>query len=481
MEKTKKIYIAGHRGMVGSALTRKLRAEGFTNFVTRTSRELDLRNQQAVNDFFQAEKPNYVFLAAAKVGGILANNTYRAEFIYDNIMMEANVINAAHQSGVEKLLFMGSSCIYPKLAPQPLKEEYLLTGLLEPTNEPYAIAKIAGIKMCDAYRAQYGSNFISVMPTNLYGPNDNYDLEKSHVLPALLRKFHEAKINDTPSVVMWGTGSPKREFLHVDDLAEACYYLMENYNEQGLVNIGTGEDVAIIELANMIKKVVGYKGKIEHDLTKPDGTPRKLMNVEKLERLGWKAKTSLEDGIQSVYEAVDKVEWGTNMEFDKKLSKETLFSNTRSLIDRLGFSVEKYDDARPWGGFFVLPEEDAPRFIQYFFPNMNMDDFKGYAKLSPKILLVAPDKRLSWQYHHRRAELWRVVGGTAGVVVSDTDEQTEPKALSLGEIIQLKQGERHRLIGTDGWGMVAEIWKHTNPEYPSDEDDIVRVQDDFGR
>lgn len=481
MEKTKKIYIAGHSGMVGSALMRKLRAEGFTNFVTRRSRELDLRNQQAVNDFFESEKPDYVFLAAAKVGGILANNTYRAEFIYDNIMMQANVINAAYQSGVEKLLFMGSSCIYPKMAPQPLKEDYLLTGLLEPTNEPYAVAKISGIKMCDAYRAQYGCNFISVMPTNLYGPGDNYDLEKSHVLPALLRKFHEAKVNDAPSVTMWGTGSPKREFLHVDDLADACYYLMENYNEEGLVNIGTGEDLSILELAGMIKDIVGYKGEIEHDLTKPDGTPRKLMNVEKLEKLGWKAKISLKEGIESVYIAVDKVEWGTNMKFDKELSKETLFSNTHSLIDRLGFSVEKYDDARPWGGFFVLPEEDAPRFIQYFFPDMDMDDFKGYAKLSPKILLVAPEKRLSWQYHHRRAELWRVVGGTAGVVISDTDVQTEPKELALGEIIQLKQGERHRLIGTDGWGMVAEIWKHTNPDHPSDENDIVRVQDDFGR
>jgi len=304
MDKSKKVYIAGHRGMVGSALTRKLKSEGFNNFVTSTSKELDLRNQAAVNEFFHREKPDYVILAAAKVGGILANNTYRAEFIYDNIMMEANVIHAAHESGVEKLLFLGSSCIYPKMAPQPLQEDYLLTGLLEPTNEPYAIAKIAGIKMCDAYRAQYGSNFISVMPTNLYGPNDNYDLKNSHVLPALLRKFHEAKGNNTPAVTMWGTGSPKREFLHVDDLADACYYLMENYNEGGLVNIGTGEDIAILDLAKMIKGVVGYEGEIEHDLSKPDGTPRKLMNVDKLKSLGWEAQISLEDGIRSVYKDV---------------------------------------------------------------------------------------------------------------------------------------------------------------------------------
>lgn len=307
MDKSKKVYIAGHRGMVGSALTRKMEAEGFSNFVTRRSKELDLRNQTAVNEFFQAEKPNYVILAAAKVGGILANNTYRAEFIYDNLMMEANVINAAHKSGVEKLLFLGSSCIYPKMAPQPLKEDYLLTGLLEPTNEPYAIAKIAGIKMCDAYRAQYGCNFISVMPTNLYGPNDNYDLKNSHVLPALLRKFHEAKENNAPAVTMWGTGSPKREFLHVDDLADACYYLMENYNEEGLVNIGTGEDIAILDLAKMIKKIVGYEGEIQHDLSKPDGTPRKLMNVDKLKSLGWEAQIPLEEGIKAVYKDVKQI------------------------------------------------------------------------------------------------------------------------------------------------------------------------------
>lgn len=304
MDKSKKVYIAGHRGMVGSALMRKMKSEGFNNFVTSTSKELDLRNQSAVNEFFAREKPDYVILAAAKVGGILANNTYRAEFIYDNIMMEANVINASHVNGVEKMLFLGSSCIYPKMAPQPLKEDYLLTGLLEPTNEPYAIAKITGIKMCDAYRAQYGSNFISVMPTNLYGPNDNYDLKNSHVLPALLRKFHEAKKNNAPSVMMWGTGSPKREFLHVDDLADACYYLMENYDEEGLVNIGTGEDIAILDLAKLIKEIVGYEGEIAHDLSKPDGTPRKLMNVDKLKSLGWEAKISLEEGIRSVYKDV---------------------------------------------------------------------------------------------------------------------------------------------------------------------------------
>ncbi len=304
MNKEDKIYVAGHRGMVGSALIRRLNRDGFHNIIFRRSAELDLRNQKAVNDFFLTEKPDYVFLAAAKVGGILANNTYRAEFIYDNLMIQNNIIHAAHVNGVKKLMFLGSSCIYPKMAPQPLKEDYLLTDTLEPTNEPYAIAKIAGIKMCDAYRHQYGSNFISVMPTNLYGPNDNYDLKTSHVLPALLRKFHEAKEQGLSEVVMWGTGNPKREFLHVDDLADACFFLMENYDEEGLVNIGTGEDVAIIELARMIKEVVGFEGEITHDLTKPDGTPRKLMDVSKLEKIGWKYSISLKDGISSVYEDV---------------------------------------------------------------------------------------------------------------------------------------------------------------------------------
>ncbi len=309
MEKNAKIYIAGHRGMVGSAIIRKLNAEGFENIIFRTSSELDLRNQQAVSDFFQKEKPDYVFLAAAKVGGILANNTYRAEFLYDNLMIQSNIIDSAHKAGVTKLMFLGSSCIYPKLAPQPLKEEYLLTGELEPTNEPYAIAKIAGIKMCDAYRAQYGSNFISVMPTNLYGPNDNYDLEKSHVLPALIRKFHEAKKNKEPHVMMWGTGTPKREFLHVDDLAAACFYLMQTYNEPGLVNIGTGEDIAIKDLALTIKNIVGYEGEIKHDLEKPDGTPRKLMNVDKLSNAGWTASISLNEGIEMVYDGLKTKDW----------------------------------------------------------------------------------------------------------------------------------------------------------------------------
>ena len=309
MEKNAKIYIAGHRGMVGSAIIRKLNAEGFENIIFRTSSELDLRNQQAVSDFFQKEKPDYVFLAAAKVGGILANNTYRAEFLYDNLMIQSNIIDSAHKAGVTKLMFLGSSCIYPKLAPQPLKEEYLLTGELEPTNEPYAIAKIAGIKMCDAYRAQYGSNFISVMPTNLYGPNDNYDLEKSHVLPALIRKFHEAKKNKVPHVMMWGTGTPKREFLHVDDLAAACFYLMQTYNEPGLVNIGTGEDIAIKDLALTIKNIVGYEGEIKHDLEKPDGTPRKLMNVDKLSNAGWTASIPLNEGIEMVYDGLKTKDW----------------------------------------------------------------------------------------------------------------------------------------------------------------------------
>jgi GDP-L-fucose synthase len=309
MNKSAKIYIAGHRGMVGSAILRKLKAEGYTNFVFRTSAELDLRDQVAVNQFFEAERPDYVFLAAAKVGGILANNTYRAEFLYDNLMIQNNVIHAAYVTGVKKLMFLGSSCIYPKLAPQPLKEDSLLTGLLEPTNEPYAIAKIAGIKLCDAYRAQYSCNFISVMPTNLYGPNDNYDLNNSHVLPALIRKFHEAKRDGKPSVEMWGTGLPKREFLHVDDLADACYYLMQTYDEPGLVNIGVGEDISIKDLALLIKDIVGYEGEITHDLSKPDGTPRKLMDVSKLNAAGWKAKIGLEEGIRMVYEEVKGKDW----------------------------------------------------------------------------------------------------------------------------------------------------------------------------
>ena len=301
MKKEAGIYVAGHRGMVGSALVRLLQKEGYVNIITRSSKELDLRDQQAVNAFFQATKPDYVFLAAAKVGGIVANNTYRADFIYENLMMEANVIYAAHVNQVEKLMFLGSSCIYPKLAPQPLKEEYLLTGLLEETNEPYAIAKIAGIKMCDAYRAQYGCNFISVMPTNLYGPNDNYDLKNSHVLPALIRKFHEAKTNGAESVEVWGSGTPKREFLHVDDLAEACLFLMEHYNEEGLVNIGVGEDLSIKDLALLVKDIVGFQGKLVFDSSKPDGTPRKLMDVSKLHALGWKARIGLREGITGVY------------------------------------------------------------------------------------------------------------------------------------------------------------------------------------
>lgn len=309
MNNQSKIYIAGHRGMVGSALARKLKAEGHENIITRTSQELDLRNQAAVNHFFQTEKPTHVFLAAAKVGGILANNTYRGEFLYDNLMIQNNVINAAKDNGVEKLLFLRSSCIYPKMAPQPLREDYLLTGELEPTNEPYAIAKIAGIKLCDAYRHQYGCNFISVMPTNLYGPNDNYDLEKSHVLPALIRKFHEAKKRGDEAVTIWGTGSPKREFLHVDDLADACYYLMQTYNEPGLVNIGTGEDIPIKDLALLIKDIVGFEGKLEHDLSKPDGTPRKLMDVSKLKAAGWTARIGLREGIERVYESLSGESW----------------------------------------------------------------------------------------------------------------------------------------------------------------------------
>ena len=297
MDKSAKIYIAGNRGMVGSAIERKLRAEGYHNIIARTTSELDLRNQQAVNTFFELEKPDYVILAAAKVGGIHANNTYRAEFIYDNLMMEANIIHASYLNKVKKLLFLGSSCIYPKMAPQPLKEEYLLSGYLENTNQPYAIAKIAGIEMCDSYRAQYGCNFISAMPTNLYGTNDNYHPENSHVLPALIRRIILAKKNNDPKVVIWGTGTPHREFMHVDDLADACYFLLQNYNDAGLVNIGWGEDVSIKELANLIANEVGYSGALEFDTTKPDGTPRKLMDTTKINSLGWKPSIKLQEGI----------------------------------------------------------------------------------------------------------------------------------------------------------------------------------------
>lgn len=311
MEKSSKIYIAGHRGMVGSAILRELKKRGYSNFVYATSSELDLRNQAQVNSFFEKETPDYVVLAAAKVGGIVANNTYRADFIYENLMIEANVIQAAHVNKVTKLLFLGSSCIYPKLAPQPLKEEYLLTGELEPTNEPYAIAKIAGIKLCESYRDQYGDNFISVMPTNLYGPNDNYDLKNSHVLPALLRKFHTAKVENTPSVEIWGSGSPKREFLHVNDLAEACVFLLEDYEGTDWLNIGTGTDVSIKDLALLVKKVVGYDGELKFDPSKPDGTPRKLINVDKIHALGWKHKIDLEYGIKKVYEEVKNMKFAS--------------------------------------------------------------------------------------------------------------------------------------------------------------------------
>jgi len=302
MELVSKIYVAGHRGMVGSAIVRNLIAKGFVNIITRTSSVLDLRNQAAVNDFFSSEKPAYVFLAAAKVGGIYANNTYRADFLYDNLMIEANIINAAAKEKVIKLMFLGSSCIYPKMAPQPMKEEYLLTGVLEQTNEPYAIAKIAGIKLCEAYRTQYGCNFISVMPTNMYGIGDNYDLNNSHVLPALIRKMHEAKLNNNAEAVVWGTGTPKREFLYADDLAEACYFLMENYNEPELINIGTGEDLSIGDLARLVQKIVVFTGDLIFDSSKPDGTPRKLMDVSKLHSYGWKHTIELEKGIQLAYE-----------------------------------------------------------------------------------------------------------------------------------------------------------------------------------
>jgi len=311
MDKESKIYIAGHRGLVGSALKKKLESKGYINLICRTHSELDLTNQQAVHKFFAEEKPEYVFLAAAKVGGILANSTYPAQFIYENLMIEANIIHSSYKYGVKKLLFLGSSCIYPKFAPQPLKEKYLLTDLLEETNEAYAVAKIAGIRLCKHYNQQYGTNFISVMPTNLYGPNDNFDLETSHVMPALIRKFHEAKINNEPEVIVWGTGKPLREFMHVEDMADACVFLMENYDffEIGeFVNIGIGEDIPISELVEIIKEIVGFEGKIKYDTLKPDGTPRKLMDVTKLNDLGWKAKISLRDGIKATYESYMKTQ-----------------------------------------------------------------------------------------------------------------------------------------------------------------------------
>lgn len=302
MELHSKIFVAGHRGMVGSAILANLKSKGYTNIVVRTSSELNLIHQEEVAAFFQKEQPEYVFLAAAKVGGIIANSTYKADFIYENLMIQNNVIHQSYKHGVKKLMFLGSSCIYPKMAPQPMKEEYLLTGLLEETNEPYAIAKIAGIKMCDAYRDQYNCNFISVMPTNLYGFNDNYDLQNSHVLPALLRKFHEAKINNENEVIVWGTGSPLREFLHATDMADACVYLMQKYDEKGFVNIGSGKEISIKDLAYLVKDIVGYEGKVIFDTSKPDGTPRKLMDESKLTQLGWTASISLEDGIRGVYQ-----------------------------------------------------------------------------------------------------------------------------------------------------------------------------------
>ena len=301
MQTNSKTYIAGHRGMVGGAIKRNLIRNGFTNIVERTSTELDLRKQAEVNAFFEKEKPAYVFMAAARVGGINANNTYRADFLYDNLMIETNIIHAAYKQGVKKLLFLGSSCIYPKMAPQPLKEDYLLTGLLESTNEPYAIAKIAGIKLCEAYRDQYNCNFISAMPTNLYGEGDNYDLNDSHVLPALIRKFHEAKDSNAKEVVVWGTGTPKREFLYADDLAEACTFLMKNYDDKGLINIGTGHDLSIADLARTVQRIVAFEGDLVFDTSKPDGTPRKLMDVQRLHDLGWRHTIELEDGIRMAY------------------------------------------------------------------------------------------------------------------------------------------------------------------------------------
>jgi GDP-L-fucose synthase len=301
MNKSSKIYVAGHKGMAGSAIVRRLNSEGYNNLIFRTSSQLDLRNQAAVAQFFEETKAEYVFLAAAKVGGIYSNNKYRGEFLYDNLMIQSNIIHSSYINSVKKLMFLGSSCIYPKMAPQPLKEEYLLSGTLEPTNEPYAVAKIAGLKMCEAYRDQYGCNFISVMPTNLYGPNDNYHPENSHVLPALIRKFHEAKIANQPTVSVWGTGNALREFLHVDDFADACVFLMQNYDEKNFVNIGQGKDISIRSLAELIKHITGFNGKIAFDATKPDGTPRKLMDISKLKSLGWKPKIELEKGVESVY------------------------------------------------------------------------------------------------------------------------------------------------------------------------------------
>lgn len=309
MDKSAKIYVAGHRGMVGSAILRKLIGRGYNNIITKNSSELDLRNQQSVLQFFREEKPEYVFLAAARVGGILANSTYRADFIYDNLMIESNVIHSSYLTQVKKLLFLGSSCIYPKFAPQPLSESSILSGYLEESNQPYAIAKLAGIELCDSFRRQYGCNFISAMPTNLYGPNDNYDLEKSHVLPALLRKFITAKKRGLNEVIIWGTGSPRREFLHVNELADACFFLMENYNDSGIVNIGVGHDITIKNLAELIKRIVGYSGEIVFDHSRPDGTPQKLLDISKITNMGWSSKTGLEEGILQVYNEIKNTSW----------------------------------------------------------------------------------------------------------------------------------------------------------------------------
>ncbi len=320
MNLSNKIYVAGHTGLVGSALVRLLKKQGFTNIITRTSTMLDLRNQVLVNEFFAREKPQYVFLAAAKVGGIWANKTYPAEFIYDNLLIESNIINAAYRNGVSKLLFMGSSCIYPKNAPQPISEEDLLSGSLEPTNDAYAIAKIAGIKLCQAYQEQYGCRFISVMPTNLYGPGDNYHLQNAHVLPALIRKFHEAKLNGEPNVTVWGSGKPRREFLHVDDLAAACFFLMQRYEDPAIINIGSGKDNTIAEMALLIKEITGFNGELVFDDSKPDGTPRKLLNVDKLTTLGWQATIGLEEGIRDTY-----VDFADRYKFYSTQKEKTIF------------------------------------------------------------------------------------------------------------------------------------------------------------
>jgi GDP-L-fucose synthase len=423
MDKSAKIYIAGHRGLVGSAILRRLEKEGYSNFVLRTHAELDLLDQKATADFFAKEKPEYVFLAAAKVGGIMANSTYPADFIHSNLQVQNNVVHQSYLNKVKKLLFLGSSCIYPKLCPQPIKEEYLLTGVLEPTNEPYAVAKIAGTKMCQSYNRQYKTNFISVMPTNLYGPNDNFDLNNSHVLPALIRKFHDAKIENKGFVELWGTGTAKREFLHINDLAAACVFLMNNYDGSEIINIGSGGETSIKDLAELIKKIVGFEGEVRWDAGKPDGTPRKLLDVSKINKLGWKHEIKLEDGIRSTY--------GCFVENYKKITFKSM-----QIIEK------------PWGQEEIL--ETNPQY-------------------TVKRLLMKKGCQCSYQYHEKKRETIYCLKGRLYIIGEKT-----VKALLPGGSITIPPFEKHRMRAVEEDAVYLE-------SSTSELDDVVRISDDYGR